>query len=109
MWCVICRRYSAHVSDVNLRKFRVDGTYYLYPVCKDSYDGRFKAHSDAQEKIEEIVSNEKERQKQIEDQLKQRAEEIPEKQEIDSKANQERPAREAEERLYNKAMGIFST
>lgn len=107
MQCVICNKYSGHTSDINLDKFRIDGIDYIYPVCQTSQDGRFTEHKDANEIISEIVHKEQERQKQIEEQLKQRAKEILEKQEADSKANQERIARDNEERTYKTAMHNF--
>lgn len=107
MICIICKKYSSHSSEVNTERFTVDGIAYYFPVCHTSKDGRFTEHTDAQERIEEIVRSEIAKKKKEEEEIRQRAKEILEKQEAEFKANQERAAKENEERDYRETLAFY--
>ena len=109
MICRICGKYSAHTSDIDLRKFVVDNVSYMIPVCVNDNpkDPRFLPHPDAQTKIEEIVRSEIAKRKAEEIAINQKAKEVLAQEEADKKANQERANRDNEERSYKIAMRNF--
>lgn len=109
MICKVCGKYSQHTSEIDLRKFRVDGIDYMMPVCvsDNPRDTRFQRHDDEQSKIEEIVRSEIAKRKAEEIAINQKAKEVLAQEEADKKANQERASRDNEERTYKTAMHNF--
>lgn len=107
MICTICGKISSHTSDINIKKFVVDGITYMYPVCLDNGDFQH-SHKDEQQLIADIVHKEQAKAKELKDRLEQDRKELLAKQEADAKANQERVARDIEEMSYRTAMHNFN-
>lgn len=110
MFCNICGKYSAHTSDIDVRKFRVDGVDYMFAVCvsENPKDTSFKRHKDEQAQIEAIVHKEIEDRKAQEEMLRAKAKEVLLKTETEKREQEERVKRETEERTYTKSMSEFA-
>ena len=79
----------------------------MYPVCQNSYDGRFKAHTDAQERITEIVNAEIERDRLQNEQFKAQAKKLLDEQSERQRQYEEINARETEERSYRDTLSFY--
>ena len=106
MICKICGKIRPNTSDINVKRFVVDGIVYYYPVCLENGDFQH-SHKDEQQLITDIVHKEQNKDKELKEKIEKERKELLAKQEADIKANQERVARDNEEMSYRTAMHNF--
>lgn len=106
MICKICGKIRPNTSDINVKRFVVDGIVYYFPVCLDNGDFQH-SHKDEQKLIEDIVHREQDKEQELKEKIEKERKELLAKQEADLKANQEKVAKDIEESSYRLAIKNF--
>ena len=71
MICKICGKIRPNTSDINVKRFVVDGVAYYYPVCFDNGDFQH-SHKDEQQLIEDIVHKEQNKDKELKEKIEKK-------------------------------------